>query len=52
MALPLLDLARDQPRQLILFAVLPPTVLNCVIAERHRQESETVAAIVTWHAWQ
>ena len=35
-------------RQLILFAVLPPAVLNYMLAEQYGQEPETVAAIVIW----
>jgi malate permease and related proteins len=44
--LPLLDLAPGQPRQLLLFAVLPPAVLNYMLAERYHQEPERVASIV------
>lgn len=47
-ALFLLPLDEDLRRQLILFAVLPPAVLNYMLAERYRQEPETVAAIVIW----
>jgi len=47
-ALVLLPLEDDLRRQLILFAVLPPAVLNYMLAERYRQEPETVAAIVIW----
>lgn len=36
------------PAQLILFAVLPPAVLNFIFAERYGQEPEVVAAIVIW----
>jgi predicted permease len=51
MALPLLRLLHltgTQASQLILFAVLPPAVLNYIIAERYDQEPETVAAMVIW----
>ncbi len=47
-ALFLLSLDGDLWRQLILFAVLPPAVLNFMLAEQYRQEPETVAAIVIW----
>jgi predicted permease len=47
-ALALLPLEGDLARQLILFAVLPPAVLNYVLAEQYRQEPEIVAAIVIW----
>lgn len=43
-----LPLDNDLSRQLILFAVLPPAVLNYVLAEQYRQEPEAVAAIVIW----
>lgn len=46
--LPWLGLEDDQFRQLFLFAVLPPAVLNYIIAERYGQEPEIVAAIVIW----
>jgi predicted permease len=46
--LPLLAMAGDLPKQLILFAVLPPAVLNYIVAERYNQEPEVVAAIVIW----
>jgi malate permease and related proteins len=46
--LPLLAMPGDLPKQLILFAVLPPAVLNYIIAERYNQEPEVVAAIVIW----
>jgi predicted permease len=38
----------DQPAQLVLFAVLPPAVLNYILAERYNQEPEVVAALVIW----
>jgi predicted permease len=44
----LLPLPAERSRQLILFAVLPPPVLNYVLAEQYRQEPETVASIVIW----
>lgn len=46
MAAPLLGLPDLQTRQLILFAVLPPAVLNYLFAEQFRQEPEKVASIV------
>jgi hypothetical protein len=46
--LPLLAMEGDLPKQLILFAVLPPAVLNYIVAERYDQEPEVVAAIVIW----
>ena len=51
LALPLLwllPLHGDLPSLLILFAVLPPAVLNYMFAERWQQEPEVVAAIVIW----
>jgi predicted permease len=50
-ALPLLlvlPLEESLARQLVLFAVLPPAVLNYVLAEQYGQEPETVASIVIW----
>jgi predicted permease len=50
-ALPLLllmPLDAALARQLVLFAVLPPAVLNYVLAELYRQEPESVASIVIW----
>jgi hypothetical protein len=38
----------DRSRQLVLFAALPPAVLNYVLAEQYRQEPEAVASIVIW----
>lgn len=46
--LPVLGLEGVQARQLVLFAVLPPAVLNYIVAERYGQEPETVAAVVIW----
>lgn len=45
-AAPLLGLPDLQTRQLILFAALPPAVLNYLFAEQFRQEPEKVASIV------
>lgn len=50
-AVPFVHLVGMEPRlsaQLVLFAVLPPAVLNFMLAERYRQEPEVVAAIVIW----
>lgn len=47
-ALFLLPLEGDLWRQLILFAALPPAVLNYMLAEQYGQEPETVASIVIW----
>lgn len=41
-----LGLSEEQTRILILFAALPPAVLNYVFAERYDQEPERVASIV------
>ncbi|MGB5834790.1 MAG: AEC family transporter [Thiohalocapsa sp.] len=38
----------DLPALLILFALLPPAVLNFLLAERYGQEPKIVAAIVIW----
>ncbi|MGB5737415.1 MAG: AEC family transporter [Thiohalocapsa sp.] len=38
----------DLPALLILFALLPPAVLNYMFAERYGQQPEIVAAIVIW----
>ena len=43
----LLPLGDMQRRLLILFGVLPPAVLNYVVAELFRQEPSRVAAVVT-----
>ncbi|MDH3638606.1 MAG: AEC family transporter [Gammaproteobacteria bacterium] len=43
---PWLDLPEAQTRQLILFGVLPPAVLNFLLAEQFRQEPQRVASIV------
>jgi len=32
----------------MLFAALPPAVLNFMLAEKYRQEPELVASIVIW----
>jgi hypothetical protein len=47
-ALLVLPLPGDRSRQLVLFAALPPAVLNYVLAEQYRQEPEAVASIVIW----
>ena len=44
----LLPLPGDLPALLILFALLPPAVLNYMFAERYGQQPEVVAAIVIW----
>jgi predicted permease len=44
--LPWLGLPEVQERQLILFGVLPPAVLNFLLAEQYRQEPQRVASIV------
>jgi predicted permease len=44
----LLPLDGDLPGLLILFAMLPPAVLNYMFAERYGQQPEIVAAIVIW----
>lgn len=46
MIVPWLDLPEVQARQLILFGVLPPAVLNFLLAEQYRQEPQRVASIV------
>ena len=43
---PLLGLADTQRGLLILFAALPPAVLNFMVAEQFRQEPAKVASIV------
>jgi len=43
---PWLDLTPLQDAQLLLFAALPPAVLNYLIAERYDQEPEKVATLV------
>jgi predicted permease len=43
---PLLKLVPGEQALLILFGVLPPAVLNFLVAERYRQEPSRVAAIV------
>ena len=51
LALPLiwlLPLPGSQPALLVLFALLPPAVLNYLFAERYGQQPELVAAIVIW----
>lgn len=44
----LLPMKGDLPALLILFAMLPPAVLNYMFAERYGQQPEMVAAIVIW----
>lgn len=44
----LMPLDGDLPALLILFALLPPAVLNYMFAERYGQQPEIVAAIVIW----
>ncbi|MBA2963394.1 AEC family transporter [Ramlibacter sp. MAH-25] len=49
LALPLawwLDLAPDARAQLMLFAALPPAVMQFLLAERYRQEPQRVAAMI------
>ena len=40
------QLGQQQAAQLLLFSVLPPAVLNYMLAEQFRQEPEKVASIV------
>jgi hypothetical protein len=44
----LIPLGPELGALLILFALLPPAVLNYIFAERYRQEPAAVAAIVIW----
>lgn len=44
--MPLLHLPRVEQQLLIVFAALPPAVMNYLIAEQYRQEPEKVASIV------
>ncbi|MBK1650379.1 transporter [Rhabdochromatium marinum] len=44
----LLPLPPEQIGLLLLFAVLPPAVMNYLFAERYGQQPEVVAAIVIW----
>lgn len=46
LVLPWLQLGELQFAQLMLFAALPPAVLNVLIAEQYKQEPEQVASIV------
>ncbi len=48
LVLPLLRLDGLLPGQLILFAALPPAVLNYMLAEKYDQEPVKVASIVIW----
>ena len=43
---PLLNLDQTQYAQLIIFAALPPAVLNVLVAEQYQQEPQRVASIV------
>jgi hypothetical protein len=43
---PLLDLDQTQYAQLLIFAALPPAVLNVLVAEQYQQEPQRVASIV------
>ncbi len=43
---PFFKLPELQSKLLLLFAVLPPAVLNFMVAEKHQQEPQRVAAIV------
>lgn len=45
-AIALLPIPEEQVNYVWLFAVLPPALLNFMLAERYQQESEKVAAIV------
>lgn len=42
----LMDLSAEHTAYLILFATLPPAVLNFMVAERYNQESHIVASVV------
>lgn len=44
--IPLLHLDATQYAQLLIFAALPPAVLNVLVAEQYRQEPDRVASIV------
>ncbi|MGF1547321.1 MAG: hypothetical protein ACFCUG_08345 [Thiotrichales bacterium] len=44
--LPWLTLDSQQTALLLIFAALPPAVLNVLVAEQYRQEPERVASIV------
>lgn len=44
--LPFLDLDKAQVAVLLLFAALPPAVLNVLVAEQYQQEPQRVASIV------
>ncbi|WML91089.1 AEC family transporter [Thiothrix lacustris] len=44
--MPLLDLNTTQYAQLLIFAALPPAVLNVLVAEQYQQEPDRVASIV------
>jgi len=46
LAISMLDIGGQEVSQLMLFAVLPPAVLNFMLAERYGQEPERVASMV------
>ena len=46
LVMPLLDLDANQYAQLLIFAALPPAVMNVLIAEQYQQEPQRVASIV------
>ncbi len=46
LVMPLLHLDATQYAQLLIFAALPPAVLNVLVAEQYRQEPDRVASIV------
>ena len=46
LVIPLLDLDANQYAQLLIFAALPPAVMNVLIAEQYQQEPQRVASIV------
>ena len=46
LVIPLLHLDATQYAQLLIFAALPPAVLNVLVAEQYRQEPDRVASIV------
>ena len=45
-AIQFIELEHLNYQQLILFSVLPPAVLNHMMAEKYQQQPETVASIV------
>jgi hypothetical protein len=44
--LPWISLSNLNTAQLIIFAILPPAVLNFIVAEKYNQEPKKVASIV------